>query len=533
MKKNFESKFTGCRLENFKRTTLTRPQLGDCFYYDTEIATQLLSFDTAWFGKNDSGFFGEFERANINFSIVESQINLLKSWKSLAIKLSASLRTEPKFRRAMVGVITRCLESNIAETDIRVAVFEELARTRATLAFTLLQRLAQSNCIEPSLKDILPVAWATIRYYETDLEIALQSEGSDYYRLLLKILCLALQVHIEEMRGSSNSDDTSPSKQSVDPEITSVILEIINVIVARGFRSLVNLLHTSRSVVQPADFGLLTALFRTSLLVPGISRNTTHLVNAFADGQTGRCASTLLSWSDQLATNNDPVFGELSVLFLLEMSSVPALAESLAVEGVLNHICSTNLIKYLRQPRGMGPFDAPMRIYSIWSRGLLPFLLNLLYAVGAPMAAEIASVLNSFESQLARASSAFDDEALSPGSSKTPKPITLSVASEAQSLAVITGVLDNFREAGAGAGVVAASIAPVAWDRAQVKEDLETWMANRKTLREAIVSTSDGEELLLKTKPVSEKASAQSRLEEKVVGCLTITLNIIGGENDS
>ena len=529
LKRNFESRFPGCSLTSFKRTTLTRPTLGKRFYYDLEIASEMLSFDAAWSGKKNSGFLGEFERANVNMSLVEAQVSLLHSWKSLAVKLSAALSTDSKFQTSMIGIISRCLESNIAECDVKVAVFEELARTRAELAFTLLERLVHAKCAEPSLRTILATAWDTLRSFETDLEIALQNDNADYYRLLLKILCLALQVHTNEMMASAGSSDDP--KPSVAPETTNIVLEIINVVVARGFRSLVNLLHTSLPVVQPADFGLITALLRTSFSIPGITRSTTHLVTAFADSQTARCASTLLSWSDQLATNNDPIFGELSILFLLEMSSVPTLAESLAVEGVLNHICNTNLVKQLQQPKGMGPFDTPMRLYSIWSRGLLPFLLHLLHAVGAPIAAEIAGVLNSFESQLARASSAFDEEA-SPPLTQFSKRITVSMASEAQSLAVISGILDNFREAGASAGVVAANIAAVKWNRAQVREDLETWMANREALRHAIVPTSDSEELYLKAKPTQESQGWQNKLEERVVESLMTTLSIIGTDND-
>ena len=533
LKRNFESRFTGCSLINFKRTTLTRPALGREFYYDIEIANEMLLFDAAWSGKRNSGFLGEFERANVNMSVVEAQVSLLHSWASLAIELSATLSTDSKFQISMISVISCCLKANIAQSDVKVAVFEKLNQMRAELAFTLLERLVHAKCAAPSIKGILAIAWDTLRNCEADLEIALQNDNAEYYRLLLKILCLALQVHANEVASSGNAGDASPiSMLSVAPETTNIVLEIINIVVAHGFRSLVSLLHNSRSLVQPADFGLITALLRTSFSVPGITRNTTHLVTAFADSQTARCASTLLSWSDQIATNNDPIFGELSILFLLEMSSVPALAESLAVDGVLNHICSTNLVNYLRQSKGMGPFDPPIRLYSIWSRGFLPFLLHLLHAVGAPMAAEIAGVLNSFVSQLARASSAFDEETLVPSSNELPKRITLSMASEAQSLAVISGILDSFREAGASAGIVAANIAAVKWDRAQVREDLETWMANREALRQAIVPTSDSEELLLRTKPAKESNEVQNKLEERVIESLKATLSIIGTEND-
>ena len=530
LRQNFESKFPSCGPTKFKRTALEQPSLGRNFFYDLTLAGEMLSFDPAWTRSNGSGFMDEFVLANTNLSLVESQISLLHSWKSLVGELSRALKEDRYFQVSMIRVAVDCLHSNTTERGLQLAIFDKLANTRAEIAFALLQQLIQAKCAEASFKDVLMIAWDTLRNDETNLEVALQSTNADYYRLLLKIIYLALQAHTPEPLTTPDLNNSPMSKLSASPRTAQTVLEILNVIVAQGFRALINLLHTSPTNVYPTDFVLLTAILRTSFAIPGITRNTDHLLTAFADNQTAHCASTLLSWSDQLVTDNDPIYGELSILFLLELSSVPTLAESLAAEGVLLRIADTNIIKYLRQPKGMGPFDAPIRLYAIWSRGLLPFLLNLLHAVGAPIAAEIAGVLNSFSSQLGRASSAFGDEALSPTLKKSPNPITLSMASEAQSLAVLTGVLLNFREAGASAGIVAADIVEVKWDRIQVREDLETWMSNPENLQQAVMPVSEMEEALLRTKPLKKRRGVDNRLEEKIVDSLATTLAIISGE---
>ena len=528
LRQNLESKFPGCGLSQFKYTTLEQRILGTGFFYNLDLAEKMLSFDPAWCGIKGPGFADEIARANINLSLVESQMNLLYSWKSLLGELSKAMAEDRQFQVSAIKVVVDCLRSNAVEHDLQLAVVDKLAVTRAEMAFTILQRLIQVRCAEPPLKDVLSTAWDTLRNDEDNMELALRSENAEYYRLLLKVIYLALQAHTVEPHRSA---DSPPSKVSASPRAAQTVLEILNVIVARGFRSFVNLLHVSPTTVQPADFILLTAVLRTSFAIPGITLNTTHLLTAFADNQTARCASTLLSWSDQLLTGNDPIYGELSILFLLELSSVPTLAESLAVEGVITQIMSTNLIQYLRQPKGVGPFDTPTRLYSIWSRGLLPFFLNLLHAVGAPIAAEIAGVLNSFPSQLARASKAFDDEALSPSSTTSPTSITLTMASEAQSLAVIVGVLESFREAGASAGIVAADIAEVNWSSTQVREDLETWMSDPLKLQQAIVPISESEEQLLRMKPLKQRKGVDNRLEEKVVESLAVTLSLIGRDS--
>lgn len=74
LRRNFEAKFPGCFLKEFKRTTVKRPLLGNSFYYDLELAYKLLAFDSAWAGIRDQGFSEEMSRANINLSLVESQV---------------------------------------------------------------------------------------------------------------------------------------------------------------------------------------------------------------------------------------------------------------------------------------------------------------------------------------------------------------------------------------------------------------------------------------------------------------------------
>ena len=74
LRRNFESKFPGCTLSRFKRTTIRRPRYGRSYYYDLSIAGKLLAFDLAWVGRKGQGFAEEFARANIDLSVLESQV---------------------------------------------------------------------------------------------------------------------------------------------------------------------------------------------------------------------------------------------------------------------------------------------------------------------------------------------------------------------------------------------------------------------------------------------------------------------------
>ncbi|KAL9577936.1 MAG: hypothetical protein Q9212_006044, partial [Teloschistes hypoglaucus] len=502
LRQNFEAKFRDCRLATFKRTSLISAVLGNSFYFDMETMNHFLKLDPSWQGRNRDGFAAEVARANVNLSVVEAQISLFHSWRYLAVELTKSLADDADYQKVMVDSVTDCLRINTQNT-LPQAIFGRLAQSRADLAFTLLQSLIKSKSSRPEIKSVLFTAWDAMRAHGSDLTTVLDNDHAAYARTLLKILCLSIQAHVTSnpSQGAAtqepNQDNDSRAKPTAANATLFTVLEILKIVVANGFRSLTTLLHDAQPPrVLPSDFALLSAILRTTLLIPGIDRHTTALLSTFADAQTSRYAATLLSWSDQLATNRDPIYGELSINFLLEMSAMPALAESLAVEGILNHICNTNLIKYLRSlNKGIGPFDQPARLYNIWVRGILPLLLNLLHAVGASMAPEIAANLNRYPNQIARASSmfTFDHSSSSSstvsaaGSGSTHGYITMSMISEAQTLAIINSVLDTYRRAGASAAVVSAEVGEVKWERGRVREDVEMWLQQKRALRERLV----------------------------------------------
>lgn len=430
-----------------------------------------------------------------------------------------------------------CLLSN-SQSNFSENIFHHLKQVRAELAFVLLQRLVEAKSREPEAKDLLSTAWTTIHPSGSNLELALTGAEAEYYRSLLKVLFLALQFHLDtssnpkvtSRKDIAESPSSTPSKSRVSTGSTRVILEIITVLILPGFRRLTIQLHddSQRSSSAAGDFILLTAILQTAFRIPEIDRFQSQIITHIAENQTARYATTLFSWSDQLTIDGDPIYGELSILFLLELSSIPSLAEYLATESILTHLSNANIIYHFRRPNGSGPLDEPQRLYAIWSRGILPLCLNLVNGVGAQMAAEIAAFLNQFPHQLARAANAFDNKIPSTTADPAPSYITLALASEVHSLALINYILDNYRAAGPSAGIVADEVAELRWDKAQVKEDLESWLQGRAALREKIVPMDEKEGLWARERPLHTGSGAENRLEEKVVEEMNSALVCLG-----
>ncbi|RAK98623.1 nucleoporin [Aspergillus ibericus CBS 121593] len=523
LKKNFEMRYAGCKLVDFKRTSLQSRYLGQEYYYDIHLGKKLLSHDFAWTGSRNQGFAEEFQRANLNLSLVEAQVSLLHSWKFFAVEHSADFMTDREVQKSMAIVVQSCLEANTRGVP-QEAIFERIQQTRVDFAQALLQRLVAIGAKGAEVFGLLKVVWDALRTRRATYEDALINDDTEYYRSLLNVLFLAFQFHLDS--PSRTAPETLTKKPEVSSDL-SIVVEIVKVVVAQGFKALTTYLHDQPDKCTPKDFAILIAILQSSLQVKHVDRLYEHIVYHIADNDTARMATSLFSWADQLAVAGDPVYGELSMSLLVKMSTIPMLAEHLAVEVVLVRLSTCRLTNILRDSKGFGPFDPVPRLYSIWTGGILPLCLNLLYHV-VRIAPEVAAFLNQFEGQLKRATESF-------AASRTAAPtsrISLSMASEAYSLALISYILSRFREAGASLGIDAQSIQELKWDKAQVKEDIEELLERKQNLRTRITATSEKELELARQKPVDASSGAQSRLEEKIVSELKATLACLGGDGD-
>jgi nuclear pore complex protein Nup188 len=524
LKKHVESHFPGVTVANLKRTTLYPESFGRQFFYDIGLADRLLNFDSKWSGPREgTGFANDVEKANFNLGLVASQVQLLRSWKLLALELSHVVGKDDRVAKILTTVVKRCMRAN-ADSNLPEALFGQLMVLRADLAFALLKRLVDAKVQTKEARQLLTPVWDAIRASTRDFDNVFSSHAIHYYRSLLRILYLALHFHLidestqpKDVSFRSSFRGTIPaSHNDLTEAISTQLLEILSEAVAKSFRSLATQLHADPTSVSPSDFAILTALLQRINAIPEMTMWQSQAALLFANNNTIRYATSLFSWSDRLTISNnsvdDPIYGELSLLFLLSLSSIQALAETMAVDGVLSQLNTANLMNYYRRPNGMGPSDSPARLYSIWVKGILPLCLNLLLSVGPPIAAEISSFLNQYPEQLVRASQSINSN---PTSRSHTTKITLSVASEVHSLALISAIIENVRKQGPKLGIQANDVAPLDWDKENVKEDVESWLSRKGALRERIVAMDEREVEMLGRKAGAEGGN---ELEERVFG---------------
>lgn len=526
LKNNFEMKYPRCRLANLKRTALVPREFGKDYLYDVKLGDRMLGYDHAWSG-TQRGFQHELHRANLNLSLVDAQIALLYSWKFLAEEHSILLAQDRAIEGLLAEVIRRCLAANTRPYPAE-AIFEKIQQTRMDLALSLLQRLVDANARGPELSSLLATAWKTIRLQEATFESAFINNTLPYHRTLLNALFLALQFHIGTRKLPPPA--SKHRYRPLESPNLSIIVEIVNVVVGQGFRSLTAYLHDQTQMCSPKDFALVMAILQSCLRVKDFDRVSTQVVSLLMDNETPRHATTLFSWAHQLTVDGDPVYGELCVLFLVELTSIPMMAEQLAAEAVLTQLSSARLTQMLRSPEGCGPFGQRPRMYAIWATGFLPLCLNLLHAVGRGLSSEIAAFLNQFRGQLNLAANSLSSNYAMPGSTPSTGSITLTMASEVNSLALIDFVLRTYRAAGASAGVDPADIPDLAWEKKGVVEDIEELLERRRVLRNRIAVTSGKELEMTKQKPAVMGSDSESRLEEKIVSELRSALLCLAEE---
>ncbi|KAI1110747.1 nucleoporin subcomplex protein binding to Pom34-domain-containing protein [Nemania sp. NC0429] len=511
--RNFDRQYPGCSLGNFKRTLLEPKSLGAEFYYALSSADKMLKFDPSWIGPRNTGFRSEMEMANINLSLVDAQVSLYHAWEFLLLELSTCLPDSDTLKKQSLQVAQHCLEAN-QEIQSHDQVFERLAESRVNLSLMLVQKVVHSSPSPGDVAQLLNSLWATVSSYQEPYA----SQNISIYRTLLKLLYVTLRALVRSYGHTDfNASVRDSNGNSVSPAtVSQTVLGILDTVVSKGFRTVVTFIHDSDTIVSTSDILIINAILQACLCVPGMDQSQTQILNILASHNAIQTAISLYSWADKLADKGDPIYGELALLFLLELSALPLVAEQLACDGLLDHITSASLATYLRRPN-ISPFAdsvGPQRCYSIWAKGIVPILLNMLSALGATIAPEVAYVLNQFTNLMQSSIDRFEapDDSQRRGRRDMAFITPLSV-SEIHSLALITRVLGALRTNNAR------DIPAVEWDSTTLLENVDWWIDHRKVLRTRLIALGP-REAEWRSMPASEadkRRGSETRLEAKVV----------------
>lgn len=437
----------------------------------------------------------------------------------------------------MMQVTEQCLVSNQGNQGPE-RIFQRITQSRANLAMVLVQRLTDASLGAKDIAELLETVWTTLN----SIDNPFTPDQIQYWRTMLRMLYVVLRGYrtspadngseFEATRGNRSAPTRRARETSGHDdrivEVLQCVLNILHRVVAQGFRALVALVHDPVVTVLPEDLALVTAILQACLCLPGIDQVSGQVLNIMVSEDVGQAAISLLSWADKLAVKGDPVFGELSILFLVQLSNVPVIAEQLASDGLLGQLTSANIATHLQRPN-VSPFAdniGATRCYDIWAKGILPLLLNVLSApgLGPNVATEVACVLNQFPNLLQSSV----DRIEAPGMSRTTTRgnshhVTLLGVSEVNSLALLTRVLGRYRSE------FNREIPEVSWDSATVLENVDYWLTSRKILRERLLPLGQREADWRTMKTGVEDVSV---LEHKVVSLLETVKEVLSDDSE-
>ncbi|KAF3080264.1 hypothetical protein TWF102_000436 [Orbilia oligospora] len=404
---NLQNKWPNCHLENFRKSSMQERRYGTNYFYDIELAEHILRWDRGWNSiitrrasnkviEIRTGFKLDVEAVNLNLALIDSQVFLFDMWANLALELTChKFFQSPDGFNTLSRVGLDTLKATIGEST-PPTISPILNTKRTSLAFSLFRRLGainlNQNQSQGSFSKILETTWDVAAAAESNFLSGLSNGGSENSRNLLRLLYLALNMCLN-------------SKEDPSPRVVYLLVGIFEVAVARAFKVLANAAYENSSPSIAGDMLVVIGILQTILSFDGLEPVYEHLVSHIANHGTIRVATILFTWASKLVdtpadvnSTPDPLYGEISIMFLVKVSALPVFAEQIALNSVFNSLSEGDLAMKI-QAGQLLPTTTP-RLHNIWAKGFLPLLLNVLFALKKRVAPEIAMFLRSFNRQI-------------------------------------------------------------------------------------------------------------------------------------
>lgn len=486
LSRNFENKFS-IALSDFRRHARSST---DTDYYDINVIDTILSSNASWntpsvHGQRHQSYRSEVERANTNLFMVDSELTLLKSFQSLLLEHASYFAELDSLKNVLAPIVRRCIDAN-SETNTKTAIhlqlFDNILQSRAETVLSLLQQMLRVKMTGSEVRELFKPAWESCLLENASYEKAMVNDDLTYWRTSLNAVLLALQFHLGKSKSAWKPlvSVSGPNQESAAAEllkhttnIQAQIVEVGRVIIGQGLDTVVSIILEAKQAelqkppsiridvedstknVGLTDLRLILNFLTSVLRHPRLPEFRAQLAQVLINTGAIQTALRLYSFSHLLAgpdTGNDPIHGEIALRLLVSLSSLSECSEELAIEGVLSQLLTARVTTALqRMPEGVGNLDARQHcasLYAIWSQGILPLILNLLNAVGAPIASEVSTFINTFPNQLRKLSSAFQ-----PRGEQGTGFLTLALAKEVSTMSLLSFILDDYRRAGASAAV--------------------------------------------------------------------------------
>lgn len=412
LNKNFGSRFEIALNKFIKSSLVVKKSYGVSYLYDMWLMDVLLGHEDTWV----SGYRTEVVEANVNLSLVDSQIAMVYAWCSFITSLVSSHNPDKKSLRRIAMM---SIEINKEATII--PLFQGIFKRRLDLAFYILYHCRGINDLTvEDLNVIFKVLVDTMNQ---------SSDSVKSSRQLLKIISLALDEF-----------STRP-EVVVDFQLQQLVHQILEAVVIKGMKSIseTSPLPTDSNNNEKEgnieDIVQLIMVLRKSLKIPGIHSIFPNLVLQMTDTGTDRAVMNLYSNCTEYGNDEEgAVYGELALLYMLEWLQVDNMADQFVINGLFGILMESPLSKLIQN--GGIVYNEHPRLYTIWTN-ILTLILVLVEKLGSRIIPEIIVFFNFFQLQISSALKAWFD----------PPVIVMTVINETSQICLLFDIVTKLSEA--------------------------------------------------------------------------------------
>lgn len=352
---------------------LSPAEYGPNFTYSLSHLDKCLRHTPEW-----AALRPQVAQANINLSFISAQTDLVRYWRAWC--MAALARGQLAGELAAVAEVA--LHANLA--DLTVPYFAAGAEMRVDLAFCILHRLHAANKLAPSL-DVLQSTLRLLSGQELGIHTAVTSpDALRSYKYLLRIVNLELSLFV--------------AKPVASEKLTEHLLALLDRVVICDAR-VIALQTTCATAASTAEiFVEIILCLRQSLTLLSCGNSTAqNLLQSMLDTGADRAVARLYSYALDLQPE-DPVLGELALLYFLEWLPLSVMADHFVANGLLTALLEAPLSRKIQA--GNVVASVQPRLHSVWQRGLLMLMLVLLQQLGSRVVPEAALFIESFEPQI-------------------------------------------------------------------------------------------------------------------------------------
>lgn len=412
--RNFAAKWpTLGGIKRFSRARALDITYGTSYLFDLDILDRVLGEQQAWMG-----YRKEVINANLNYSWIDSQLNLCKAWCTVTTSLVtlASATSDKQLLGLLDKVATTAID-NILSEDHSIPILRHAVAQRVELNFMIKYHLARAKLATPDVASFVLMFKLLIGSDFEFLRSISVSGKADTAGACYRPLLRAILISLDSFKDASASSNY---------QLMQAIHGIFEVVIIKGMKAAVHAAIDEKSCEAADDMVLIISTLQKCLAIPGVSVIYSGATTLMTESECAKSVMSLYSYAQTIIDREDEwAFGELALAYLLEWLNIETMADQLVSAGLLSVLVESPVSQRI-QDGGIRPTTHP-KLHSLWVKGILPIAIVVLQKLGYRIVQDTLLLIDFFSEQIKYALAAW----------RNPSDLTLSLITETSQIILL------------------------------------------------------------------------------------------------